>query len=73
MASICCSPPESVPPFWARRSRRPREELEDLLEVGCDLVLVVAQERTHLEVLAHGHVREDPPALGHLDDPFAVT
>ena len=33
MASICCSPPDSVPPRWSRRSFETREQREDALEV----------------------------------------
>ena len=48
-----------------------REELEDVVEVGLDLVLVLAQERAHLEVLHDGHAREDATTLGNLDDALA--
>jgi hypothetical protein len=65
MASICCSPPESVPPFWSRRSR------EHPLEVGGDAVAVGPHEGPQLEVLEHRHAREDATALGRLGDPEA--
>ena len=47
------------------------EELEDVVEVGLDGVLVLAQERAHLEVLHDRHAREDAPTLGNLDDAAA--
>ena len=37
MASICCSPPDSVPPFWPARSLQPREQREHVLDVLGDL------------------------------------
>ncbi len=40
-----------------------REELEDALDVGLEVLPVGALERAHLEVLAHGHAREDAAAL----------
>ena len=33
IASICCSPPDSVPAFWLLALLEPREELEDALQV----------------------------------------
>ena len=62
MASICCSPPDSVPASWSRRSREPREA-----GVG-DRPRSSAQDAPPWvampQVLAHGEVREDAPALG---------
>ena len=34
IASICCSPPESVPPRWLMRRSQPREQREHPLEVA---------------------------------------
>ena len=75
IASICCSPPESVPPACLRRSLSTREELEDVIEVGVQLLLggLPPLEGAHLEVLVDAHVREDVPALGNLDDALATT
>jgi hypothetical protein len=47
---------------------QPREQREDALDVVADAGAVAARERAHLEVLAHRHPREDPPALGRLGD-----
>ena len=33
IASICCSPPDSVPPRWCRRSLQAREQREHALEI----------------------------------------
>ena len=51
MASICCSPPDSVPATWVMRSSQAREQREHALQVGGDAA-VGAQERAHHEVLA---------------------
>src|SRR4051794_24811160 len=46
-----------------------REQGVHAVEVLADALRVAARERAHLEVLEHGHAREDPPALGRLRDP----
>src|SRR3954463_263720 len=81
MATICCSPPDSVPaPRLLPPPRRPpgqrppplveqREELVDPVEV---LLLSAAPEvRAHLEVLEHRHRPEQPPVLGDDRDALA--
>ena len=68
-ASICCSPPESVPAGCVARSRR-RGKLamaRSMSRVDLSAVLAVL-EAAHLEVLAHGERREHAPALGHERD-----
>ena len=54
MASICCSPPDSVPADWLARSCEPREQLEDPLEVVAVRrgLAVLADVGAHVEVLA---------------------
>ncbi len=67
-ASICCSPPDSVPAscFGARagrgtgRTRRPCRP---------DPVLVPTDGRTEPQVVGHREVGEDAPALGRHRDP----
>ena len=67
-ASICCSPPDSVPAVWRRRSRQPREpRVRHLL----DLRAATCRVGHHPEVLAHGEVGEDAPALGDQAQPAA--
>ena len=48
-----------------------REQREHALEVGRDRVAVGAGEGAHLQVLEHGHAREDPATLRRLRDPQA--
>ena len=45
-----------------------REQGEDLLDVLRRTSAPLAGHRTHLQVLEHGHAREDAPALGRLAD-----
>ena len=45
-----------------------REELEDAVDVLLEVRLVGALERAHLEVLEHGHAREEAPPLRRLRD-----
>jgi hypothetical protein len=66
MASICCSPPESVPPRCLALLQA-REEREDLLEILVEILQVV-EARAHLQVLEHGHAREDAAAFRRLRD-----
>ena len=68
IASICCSPPESVPPAWLSRSPSTREQLEDHLEVRGRRVPVGLRDRAQAQVLAHRQAAEDPPALGTVGD-----
>ena len=68
IASICCSPPDSVPACCRIRSCS-RGKLEHSLEIG--LIGRLESERTHLEVLRDRHPREDVPALGHVADAAA--
>ena len=67
MASICCSPPLSVPATWLGRSssrgNRAKTRVDALLDGG----LVADDEGAHLEVLEHGQAGEHPAALGDLD------
>jgi hypothetical protein len=56
MASICCSPPESVPLL------QPREERENAFEIAVEAG-AVGDDGAHLEVLEHRHAREDAAAF----------
>ena len=70
IATICCSPPESVPACCDLRSARRGKERVDTLEVALHLLVAArALERAHLQVLEHAHPREEPPPLGRLRDP----
>ena len=66
--SICCSPPESVPPRWSSRSFSRGKEREDALEILVEMLRAV-ERRAHLQVFQHRHARKDAPALGRLRDP----
>ena len=67
MASICCSPPDSVrPPDGALG--QDGKALRDALQVGGDAGAVAAQIAAHLQVLGHRHVGKHAPPLGALGD-----
>ena len=65
IASICCSPPESSAPRLRPPLAQPRKQLEHAHRGprGRPVAAVATQ------VLAHGQVREDLPALGHEAEP----
>ena len=67
IASICCSPPDSVPATWARRSLR-RGKSANTRSMSSADAAVGARVGAHLEVLAHGEPVEDAAALGHVGD-----
>ena len=67
MASICCSPPDSEPPFWRQALPQPREQHQRLLHV-LGALRGGAREATHLEVLEHRHPREDPATFRRMAD-----
>ena len=69
IATICCSPPESVPASCARRSYSSGKSVVDALEVL--LRRPAAQVRAHLQVLEHRHRREQPAVLRDDRDPAA--
>ena len=62
MASICCSPPESVPPRCVEPLLETRKERRDALEILVEVRLPV-DGRAHLQVLEHRHALEDAPPL----------
>ena len=51
IAHICCSPPDIVPAFWARRSASRGKSVKTRADVLLDRRPVGALERAHLEVL----------------------
>ena len=67
IASICCSPPLSVPAIWVRRSRSRGNISKARVDAVLDL-LFRHREPAHLQVLLDGQAGEGPAALGHLDD-----
>ena len=68
IASICCSPPDSVPAIWPLRSARRRHPVQDPFEIGLPVASSRRGARADLEVLQHRQRREDLPALGHMGD-----
>ena len=67
MASICCSPPESVPPSLLLSLLEDGEMLKCLVDVLADGRLVGAGERPHLQVFEDRRAAEtssDLPATG---------
>ena len=69
IASICCSPPDSVPPRCAMRSLSRGNSAQHAFQPGRAIGLAaVGGVGAHLQVFHHGHAREDPPALGRLRD-----
>ena len=67
-ASICCSPPESVPARWPPRSVIHGKYSAIALDVGLHRA-VAARVRAEPEVLRHGEVDERAAPLGHVRDP----
>ena len=65
IASICCSPPDSVPDDLAQPLAQPREERQHPL-AGPRAVL--ARHQPDLEVLGDRQLGEEPPALRHPGD-----
>ena len=61
IATICCSPPDSVPASWVAPLVQQREERVDALVVLRPPTAV--QVRAHLEVLEHRHRAEEAPVL----------
>jgi hypothetical protein len=69
IASICCSPPESVPAVLQAALAQPWEEREDALLVGRDRLAVGAREGAHGEVLGDRELCENAAALRHQCEP----
>ncbi len=68
IASICCSPPDSVPAAWLRRSAN-RGSCSNRRAMSVAMpVAVAAQVAAHFEVFGHGHVREDVTAFRTVRD-----
>src|SRR5215471_10590482 len=70
IASICCSPPDSVPPAWLRRTESTGKVLVNLLQ---KLLLVhlrhsVAIE-TYAQIFHDREITEDPPILRNVANP----
>ena len=69
IASICCSPPDSVPPTWVRRSAS-RGNVSNT-QSSCSRCSALRREfppvATHFEVLGDGHPGEHAAALRRLD------
>ena len=63
-----CWPPESAPALSSARSVTMGKRSSMLFQPAADLGPVAQQESAHLDVLAHGHVREQRVVLGHLHD-----
>ena len=68
IASICCSPPESVPASWPRRSASTGNSSRIIGQQLAPALLSVARVGAHFEVLHHGHGGEHLAALGHVRD-----
>ena len=72
-ASICCWPPDSERRRLALRSGEVREQVEHLGDAPLLVLLVAAvDERRHLEVLPHRHLREHALAAGEEPDAHAA-
>ena len=69
MASICCSPPESVPDVWPQPLAQAREEGEHA--VARRRPSLAARHQADLEVLGHRQLGEQPAALRHIGDAVA--
>ena len=67
-ASICCSPPESVPAGCRSRSAS-RGKNSSTRRRSPVRVAIAADVRAELQVLADGELADHPAALGHVRDP----
>ena len=65
IASICCSPPDSVPPRWREPLLEARKQRQHAFEVAVE-VAVVGDGRAHLQIFQHRHAREDAAAFRSL-------
>ena len=68
MASICCSPPDSVPAAWPRALCKLWKQREHALKVLRLIGARPRQHRAHLEILQYGERRKHLAAFGHLAD-----
>ena len=66
IASICCSPPESVPALWRCRSAR-RGKMPNTRSRFCARSRARAAVAAEIEVLGDRHVGEDAAAFRHMD------
>ncbi len=71
MATICCSPPDSVPARLLDALGDAGEQCQHALVVLRDRGPVAPGERAHQQVLAHRHGAEQPPGLRHGADAAA--
>ena len=67
MASICCSPPDNVPAFCARRSRS-RGNVSYHRAMSVVDVAIAAHVRAGAQVVVDGEIGERATALRHLGD-----
>ena len=68
MASICCSPPESVPASWSSPLLQDREQAVHVVQVAVHIMPVSPLELdvgAEQKVLLHRHGSEHLPAFGH--------
>ena len=68
-ASICCSPPDSDPALWRKRSLQARKQREHALAAAAELRLVAQQIGAELEILRDRHRREDAAPFRHQHQP----
>ena len=66
IASICCSPPESVPARWLCRSAR-RGKIANTRSRFSRAMRAAAAVSAQIEILAHRHVGKDAAAFGHMN------
>src|SRR5258706_11206171 len=67
-ASICCSPPDSVPACLGVTLLQHRKMLIHPLDVADDAGLVLAGDRPELQILLHRHGGEGAASLRHMGD-----
>ena len=63
MASICCSPPLRVPPFWFRLSFNRGKISQTHSKSFWISVFFPSAEGAHPQILLDGHAGKDPPSL----------
>ena len=69
MASICCSPPESVPPAWRAPFGEAGEQLIDRGEGVRQLDRRPIGQKADDEIFLHGQMGKDAPSLGDVGNP----
>ena len=69
IASICCSPPDSVADSLTPAFRQPREQCVDVIKITSERAPIAQQITAHEKVLVDGQIPKDAPALRRIGKP----